>query len=187
MKQLFSRPGDPGSFSDLTAKMAGSVHIALQCALVSVLAFTGAYYITGSVQETSALATVGALWAMISGIVVLQDTRSSTASMALLRILGSLIGAIISAIYLSFLPFSLAGMAVMVGCTVFVCITLGIPDHARLAALTVGVIMVFASLNKDINPVINAVLRFTEVLIGSVIAVILVWIWPCRVPAQGTG
>jgi uncharacterized membrane protein YccC len=78
-------------------------------------------------------------------------------------------------------------MAVMVGVTVFICITFGIPDHARLAALTVGVIMVFASLNPDLNPVINAVLRFTEVLIGSVIAVILVWIWPCRVPAQRTG
>ena len=78
-------------------------------------------------------------------------------------------------------------MAVTIGVTVLICMTLGIPDHARLAALTVGVIMVFASLNPDLNPVINAVLRFTEVLIGSVIAVILVWIWPCRVSSPGNG
>ena len=81
----------------------------------------------------------------MSGIVVLQATRRETLSTASLRILGTLIGSIFSAAYLSLLPFSPIGMAGCIFATVLVCLVARIPDHARLGAVTVAVIMVVAS------------------------------------------
>jgi len=115
---------------------------------------------------------------MISAIVVTQETRSATLDTAWLRIFGSLIGAVISAVYLSFLPFSVVGMAALVGLTVLICQILGIPGHARLAALTAGVVMVVSAVNPDIPAFINAGTRFFEVIIGSTVAVAVIWVWP---------
>jgi hypothetical protein len=61
-------------------------------------------------------------------------------------------------------------MAVMIDITVLLCKAIGIPGHARLAALTVGVILVFSTLSTDESPVVNAGLRFSGVIVGSVVA-----------------
>jgi uncharacterized membrane protein YccC len=167
-------PAQPGEVE----KVLGPVHIAVQYALVSLLAFVIAEQITVIMQGTADLAPVGALWAMISGIIVMQETRKSTLDSAWLRILGSFAGAVISAAYLVFLPFSPLGMAVLIGITVLICQALGAPGHARLASLTVAVVMVISSVNPEISPVLNAATRFVEVIIGSVIAVAIVWVWP---------
>jgi uncharacterized membrane protein YccC len=165
----------PGEAVD---RVFGPVHTAVQYALVSLLAYVIASYASFSMQRTADLALIGALWAMISGIVVMQETRKSTLNSAWLRILGSLAGAIISAIYLSFLPFSPVGMAVLIGVTVLVCQGFGIPGHARLASLTVAVVMVVSAINPEISPLVNAAARFIEVIIGSLVAVAVVWVWP---------
>ncbi len=120
----------------------------------------------------------GGLWAVISGIVVMQATWSETESSASLRVLGSLIGAVIAAVFLSFLPFSVIGMAVCIALTVIVCQLFGIPSHARLASITVAVVMVFSVLSPEITPVINAALRFIEVVIGATVAVLVSRFWP---------
>lgn len=151
--------------------------IAVQYSLVSLLAYSGAYYLTGSMSDTPFLTTTGALWSMVSGIVVMQETRQDTIDNAWFRVLGSLIGAVMSAFYLSLLPFSLFGMAVTIGLTVLVCQKLHVPGHARLAALTVGVIMVISSLNPDLNPIINAGFRFSESIIGSAVAILVIGVW----------
>jgi uncharacterized membrane protein YgaE (UPF0421/DUF939 family) len=94
---------------------------------------------------------LGGLWALISGIVVLQATRRETWASAWLRVLGTFVGAVISSIYLPFLPFNPLGMALTVGVTVLLCQTIGTPDHARLAAFTVAVIMVISTLHPEVN------------------------------------
>jgi len=65
----------------------------------------------------------------------------------------------------------------MIGLTVLICMALNIPSHARLAAITVAVIMVFSTLNPEVLPVVNATLRFCEVIIGSVVAVGVFFVW----------
>jgi len=148
--------------------------------LVCLFGYLGGYYVTALFYAPSA--ALGGLWALISGIVVLQATRRETWASAWLRVLGTFIGAIISAIYLFLLPFSPLGMAVTVGVTVLLCQFIGIPDHARLVALTVAVIMVISSLHPEYHPFLNALLRFMESAIGTVLAVVVVLLWP--EPAQ---
>ena len=82
-----------------------------------------------------------------------------------------------SAAYLSRLPFSAVGMAVCIFVTVLVCHTIRIPDHARLAAITVALIMVMSSNQPGLSPVLSAALRFCESCIGTAIAVLAVLLW----------
>jgi uncharacterized membrane protein YgaE (UPF0421/DUF939 family) len=115
---------------------------------------------------------------MISGFVVLQASRRTTLSSAWLRVLGTFIGSVIAAAYLSLLPFSAVGMAASIFGTVLLCHAARIPDHARLASATVAVIMVLSSTNPGLSPVLNATLRFTESCIGTAVAVLVVLMSP---------
>jgi uncharacterized membrane protein YccC len=153
-----------------------AARIALQIALVSLASYACGSYFTGLFHGASA--RIGGLWSMVSGIVVLQATRRTTWSSAWLRVLGTLIGSIIGAVYLSLLPFSAIGMAVCIFGTVLLCHAARIPDHARLAALTVAVIIVLSSINQALSPILNAALRFAESCIGTALAVLAVLMWP---------
>ena len=153
-----------------------AARVATQSALVSLVSYGCGFYFTSFFHGASA--SVGALWSLISGLVVLQATQRSTWSSAWLRILGTLVGAIVSAAYLSLLPFTAIGMAASILVTVLLCHAARIPNHARLAAITVAVIMVLSSLNPTLSPVLSAALRFTESCIGTAIAVLTVVMWP---------
>ncbi|WP_322629534.1 FUSC family protein [Halothiobacillus sp.] len=153
-----------------------SGRIAAQTTLVSVASYLAGFYFTELFHAASA--SMGALWSAVSGIVVLQATQRDTWSSASLRIFGSLIGAVTSAAYLSVLPFSPIGMAVSIFVTVLLCHVARIPDHARLAAITVVVIMVITSIDPTLNPISNAALRFSESFIGATIAVFAALLWP---------
>ncbi len=153
-----------------------ALRMALQIAIVSLAAYFAGRGFTGLFHHASA--EIGALWSVISGIVVLQATQRDTLSSAVMRVLGTLIGAIVSGIYLSLLPFSPLGLAVSIFFTVLLCHAARVPDHARLAALTVAVVMISANFNPELGALENASLRFAESVIGTVMAVLAVLIWP---------
>jgi uncharacterized membrane protein YgaE (UPF0421/DUF939 family) len=149
---------------------------ALQNAVVCLVAYPCGAYSTGVFHGESA--TMGGLWSAISGLVVLQATTRDTWKSAGLRVLGTLIGAVVSGLYLSFFSFRPVGMAVSIGVTIVLCQILKVPSHGRLAAITVAVIMVISSLNPTLNPIMNAALRFGESCMGSVAAVAIVLLTP---------
>jgi len=151
---------------------------AIQFALVATISFTLAHLISPYIPcSTEESAMIGSLWAMISSILVTQDTRSLTIRTAWLQIFGAFLGAVFSAAYLTLFSFSIAGMGLVIGLVVFACILLGFPGHIRLAAFNVGIVMVISAINPTIPPDINAATRFTEVLIGSTVAVAVAWTW----------
>jgi uncharacterized membrane protein YccC len=118
------------------------------------------------------LPKIGGLWSALSAIVVTQVSRQEARSSASLRVLGSAIGAVTSAFYLSFLPFHPLGMALAIFATGVICTALNLPSHGRLAAITVIVVMVTASLDPALNPLLNALLRFVESCIGTAVALL---------------
>ena len=155
---------------------SNAVRMAVLSAAVSGLAVLGGSRFTGPFHGASAL--VGGLWSMISSLVVLQSSRRHTINSSLRRVLGTLIGAVVSGFYLSVLPFSIWGMVACVGVTVLIGEVAGAPDHARLAAITVVIVMGTAVANPAVSPVVDAALRFTEACIGTAIAVGAVFLWP---------
>jgi uncharacterized membrane protein YgaE (UPF0421/DUF939 family) len=164
----------------------------LMAVKMGVVAFLG--YVCGS-QFTKLFhdpsAEIGGFWSLIAGVVVLQATRVSTISQASLRVLGTLVGAAIAAVYLSFLPFTPLGMAVSIFATVLLCQLGRIADHARLASLTVAIMMVLAAAHSTLTPVMSALLRVCEACIGTAIALIVAHVSPepksAPKPAAGSG
>lgn len=152
------------------------VRPALQITLVSLGSFLCGFHFTALFHPPSA--AMGGLWALISGIVVLQEDWHGTLSSAWLRVLGTLVGATVSAIYLSFVAFDPFGMAACIFATVLLCHAAGIPDPARLAAVTVALIMVIFTIDPAVSPVASAALRFAESFLGAAIAVLVVRLWP---------
>jgi uncharacterized membrane protein YgaE (UPF0421/DUF939 family) len=84
----------------------------------------------------------------------------------------------LSGFYLYLFPFSPVGMAVSVGLTVLLCQMVEVPDHGRLAAITVALVMVISSGNPELPPFASAALRFIESVSGAGIAVLAVLLWP---------
>jgi uncharacterized membrane protein YccC len=161
-----------------------ATRVAAQIARVSLSSYVLGAYVTGFLHGASA--GMRGLWAVMSGNVVLRETRRKTWSSAWLQILGTLVGSIISAVYLSALPFSAIGMAASMFAAVLLCHAARIPDHARLAALAVAVVMVVSRLHPSLHPILNAALRLGEAGIGTAMAVlaILVWREPMDPPAR---
>ena len=155
---------------------AERLRIPAEIAIAALVAYLLGSWFTGLFPGY--LPRIGGLWSAISAVVVTQATRQETISSASLRILGSAIGAITSAVYLSLLPFHPIGMALAIFLTVLICAAVRIPSHGRLAAITVIVVMVTASLDPRLSPGLNALLRFLESAIGTGVALLGVLFWP---------
>ncbi len=149
---------------------AEQLRIPAQIAVAALVAYLLGFYFTSLFPGY--LPKIGGLWSALSAIVVTQVSRQEARSSASLRVLGSAIGAITSAFYLSFLPFHPLGMALAIFATGVICTALNLPSHGRLAAITVIVVMVTASLDPALNPLLNALLRFVESCIGTAVALL---------------
>lgn len=150
--------------------------VAIQIALVSLASYLIGQSITGYFHGASA--KTGGMWAVMSGIVVLQQIRSQPVTSGWRQIAATLIGAVFGAAYLSTLPFSALGMGACIFMAVLLCHALRIPEQVSLAALAVGVVMVVSSLHPTLHPVLSAVLRFIEACIGTVAASLAIMLWP---------
>ena len=116
-----------------------NVVIAVRTAAVCLAAYLAGSSFTSLFHAGSAI--LGGVWSVVSGIVVLQATLEDTRGSAMLRVLGTFLGAVVAALYLSLFRFHPLGMAAAVGVTVLLCQALGVPDHARLAAVTVVIVL----------------------------------------------
>ena len=153
-----------------------NVVIAARMAAVCLASYLAGTWFTSLFHAGSTI--IGGVWSVVSGILVLQATLEDTRGSAMLRVLGTFIGAAVAAIYLVLFRFHPLGMAVTVGVTVLLCQALGVPDHARLAAVTVVIVLAVSVADPAIQPVLNALLRFAESCIGAGIATLAVYLSP---------
>ncbi len=146
--------------------------------LLALLKFSGAHYFTLYVLGTYHYAPIGALLALITGTVVMSDTERSTVEKARLQLLGGVVGAVAGFIYLSFFPFSIAGMVIMIVPVVTLCQATQLSGYTPGAAMNLGVVLVFPSINPDLTPLMNNGLRLIEMGLGCGFAILLVRIIP---------
>lgn len=154
-----------------------SVHLgaAAQYLLTSLVSALLGLWLSRWLHSPSA--PIGALWAAISAMMVLQTTVADTWQSTRGQVLGILVGALIAACYLLLWPFNVFGMALCIGATVLVCRLWRFADNGRLAAVTVAVIMVISSLHPGLNPFANAGLRFLEACVGAGSALLVMHGW----------
>ncbi|MCX6699768.1 MAG: FUSC family protein [Methanomicrobiales archaeon] len=161
-----------------TNKFIGSLRSGIRYGLLALLTFSGAHYFTLYVLGTSHYAPIGALWAMITGTVVISDTEQSTVEKARLQLLGGVMGAVAGFLYLSFLPFSIPGMVIMIVLVVTLCQAIQLSGYTPGAAMNLGVVLVFSSINPELTPLMNSGLRLIEMGLGCGFAILLVRIIP---------
>ncbi len=168
------------------ARGTANIVVAVRTAVVCLAAYLAGSAFTALFHGGATV--IGGVWSVISGIVVLQATLQDTRGSAMLRVLGTLIGAVVAAIYLSLFPFNPLGMAICVGVAVLFCQAIGVPDHARLAAITIVIVLAVSVALPAVSPWVNALLRFIESCIGAGIATLAVLLAPGRrvsPPARG--
>jgi uncharacterized membrane protein YgaE (UPF0421/DUF939 family) len=155
---------------------------ALQIALISMVAYVVGKHFTSLFEVGSQ--NIGALWCAITGIMVFHAAREATWKEGVRRVLGALIGAIVSGFYLSFFPFSPIGIAVSAGIAVLLCESINLSKSSNLAATSVVIIMVISNSNPALNPILNATLRFCEACIGAGIAMLMALLSPRLYPVE---
>lgn len=161
-----------------TNKFLWSLRSGIRYGLLALLTFSGAHYFTLYVLGTYHYAPIGALWALITGTVVMSDTERSTIEKARLQLFGGVVGALAGFIYLSFLPFSIVGMVIMIVIVVSLCQATQLSGYSPGAAMNLGVVLVFSSINPELTPLMNSGLRLVEMGIGCGCAILLVRLIP---------
>lgn len=154
-------------------KFSTKLFLSIEMALIVWLCFVISSFIGYTNQNT---AIIGGLWASISGIVVIQNTRKLTDHMAVVRLIGSLIGAAIAGLFLMIFPVSIFLCIPIIFLTSLICKFIHFEEGLRLAGLTAAVIVAVSLMEPQLPPFWNALSRFLESLIGVLVAVSIRWL-----------
>lgn len=152
-------------------KIHPSIPLLLKTIAIVVSSFLGGFYFTSLLHQPTSL--VGGLWAVISAIVVLEASHEKTYNLAKTRLIGSLLGAVLSGIYLYFFPFSIIGLTATIAVGVILCYVLRLEEALKLTGVTITVIIIVSTLEHSLHPFLNAGLRFVECVIGTAAAVLV--------------
>lgn len=154
------------------AAVAESTLLALACAL--------SYWLTATVRTQAYSASradgiLSGLWALIATIFVMRNSYSESVKAALSRMAATLVSFAACLAYLLALPFSLWGLALMIGVTALIPALIGRPGDSITSAITTAVVMVSASLSPH-DAWQLPLLRFGDTLIGVVVGVAAAWL-----------
>lgn len=106
------------------------------------------------------------IFAFIAAVIVTDLDPAQSRQLGLRRIVATVIGALCGAIFSQLIPANpwTIGLATLV--TMLICELLRVPDGAKVAAFTCGIIMLI----PGEAPWVNALDRFAETIIGVVVA-----------------
>lgn len=93
-----------------------------------------------------------------------------------IRVLGTLLGALIAYIYLKIWPFSILGMLGSVFALEMLCMLLGVYKNDRISTITLLIILLVSQMTPHISPAENCLLRFFESVVGVGVGIALVWL-----------
>jgi len=119
---------------------------------------------------------IGGLWCMISSLVVLQSLLQETKQAAVIRIVGSFLGALITAIVCGFWGYGYWQLLLVIFISIYLMNILSREQAARLSSTTAGVIVVIGIMHPDAPAWANSLARFVESLMGVSMAVFVVMV-----------
>lgn len=96
--------------------------------------------------------------------------------MAIIRLIGSFIGALVAGIFLLVFSPSVFLSIPIVFVAAIICKFTHFEEGLRLSALTAAIILAVSLMSPDISPFYNALARFLESFIGIFLAVIIRWL-----------
>lgn len=180
VEKKFMEMGEKHLISRLYAILSAAIGrvqifvVLLSCVGI-LLSYLVGVYASGSFHAASRW--LGAMLACTSLVTVMQPTGSyhDMVRPAVMRVVGTFLGALISYIYLKYLPFSVVGMLLAVFVLESICMMLNIYKESRIATITLVIIMLASQIADELPPAVNASLRFFESAVGVGVGLLLKW------------
>lgn len=147
----------------------GNVVYALQLSIVSGVSYFLGYFLSGFTLPT--VAEVGGLWSVISGVLVIKQHQSESYSAGFGRLLGTLVGCVVSTICL-YIPEMIFALLLSIFITSLICTS--IPKLKELnfqACITSAVIIIIWQLGSKNNEWLFSFSRFIESVAGVSVAI----------------
>ncbi len=147
----------------------GNAVYALQLSIVSGISYFLGYFLSGFTLPT--VAEVGGLWSVISGVLVMKQHQSESYSAGFGRLLGTLVGCVVSAICL-YIPEMILALLLSIFITSLICTS--IPKLKELnfqACITSAVIIIIWQLGSKNNEWLFSFSRFIESVAGVSVAI----------------
>ncbi len=140
-----------------------------------LLAYLLGMHVTGRVHSASRW--MGAMLACTSVVVVLQHpVYKDSLRTGGMRVLGTFLGALVAYLYLSVLPFTVAGMLAAVCVLETLFMLLNIYNNGHIATMTMLIILLVSQITPHVSPLMNCTLRFFESAVGVGVGIGLLWL-----------
>jgi uncharacterized membrane protein YgaE (UPF0421/DUF939 family) len=118
---------------------------------------------------------LGGMWAVVATTFVFRESRESTLSAGLARLIATCVSFALCLAYLLIFPFTGLGMAVVIGLGTIVMIILGRQEDVVTTGITTAVVLVAAALSTQ--PAWHQpILRLLDTLVGIGVGVLCKWL-----------
>jgi uncharacterized membrane protein YccC len=118
---------------------------------------------------------LGGMWAVISTVFVFRHTRTQSLAAAVSRSLATIVSVLLCVAYLSVLPFTPLGLAVVLICGVLITLALGRREEVFTTSITTTVVMVVAAVSSEPGWR-QPVLRLIDTLVGVGVGIAFRWL-----------
>src|SRR6478672_12152670 len=120
-------------------------------------------------------ALLGGMWAVVATTFVFRESRDSTLSAGLARLIATCVSFALCLAYLLIFPFTGLGMAVVIGLGTIVMVLLGRQEDIVTTGITTTVVLVAAALSTQ--PAWHQpILRLVDTLVGIAVGVLCKWL-----------
>ena len=158
--------------AEARAAVADSFLLAVAC-LISYWLTTRVLSLVYSVSPGDD--ALGGLWAVVSTVFLFRESYDKSLAAAVSRMAATLVSFVLCLAYLSFLPFSPVGLAILVGLSVLVTVLIGRPEDEITAGITTTVVLVAASLSPH-DAWRQPILRLADTTIGVAVGLAAAWL-----------
>jgi uncharacterized membrane protein YccC len=145
-------------------------------AIACLVSFAIVTQVLGHLYFISAAdALLGGMWAVIATIFIYRLSYEASMTAAVSRIAATLVSFALCLAYLLILPFTVWGLAVLIGVGAFVMMLMGRPQDATTTGITTAVVMVVAALSPH-NAWEQPILRLVDTVAGVAVGLAVAWI-----------
>jgi uncharacterized membrane protein YgaE (UPF0421/DUF939 family) len=118
---------------------------------------------------------LGGMWAVVATIFVFRETRETTLSAGLARLIATCVSFALCLAYLLIFPFTGLGMAVVIGIGTIVMVLLGRQEDIVTTGITTTVVLVAAALSSQ-QGWHQPLLRLVDTVVGIAVGVLCKWL-----------
>jgi len=150
------------------------IYASFEASIIAVICFMIGKTLSTLVSDGKSY--IDGLWCMISALVVLQSIIDDSLKTAKSRVIGTMFGSIIAGLVCIIFGYGYTAILLAIGLCVLILNLLNFEDGVRIATATAAVITGYGFMNPDYSPIINAVMRSIDTLIGVLFSILIVYI-----------